>query len=123
MQTNEQQPALQLTNVTLYPSKFSDSLIKAYGRIEINNALVIDVNVIDKGGDNQAFMSFPNRRKVTKQDGSETYVSPVYLKNKDEHKRFNDEVVAKYNREIKYSGGPTDTPSQEPAAAGSDLPF
>jgi DNA-binding cell septation regulator SpoVG len=39
---------MQLTNVTLYPSKFSDSLIKAYGRIEIDNSIVLDVNVIDK---------------------------------------------------------------------------
>ena len=79
-------------------------MVKAYGRIELDNAIVIDVNIIDKGGDNQAFMSFPNRRKVTKSDGTETYVSPIYLKNKDDHKRIGDEVVAKYNREIKYAG-------------------
>lgn len=118
---------MQLTNVTLHPSKFSDSMIKAFGRIELDNSLVIDVNVIDKGGDNQAFMSFPNRRKVTKQDGSETYVSPVYFKNKDEHKRINDEVVSKYNREIKLSGGAMQSGNQPvaqvPNAGSENFPF
>jgi DNA-binding cell septation regulator SpoVG len=116
---------MQLTNVTLYPSKFSDSLIKAYGRIEIDNSIVLDVNVIDKGGNNQAFMSFPNRRKITKDDGTETYISPVYFKNRDDHKKINDEVIAKYDRDIKYAGqtpGNT-TPEDTGAVAANDMPF
>ena len=121
---------MQLTNVTLYPSKFSDSMVKAYGRIELANTIVIDVNIIDKGGDNQAFMSFPNRRKVTKSDGTETYVSPVYIKNKEVHQAVQDEVVAKYNREIKYAGqspapaaDTTVADSQTLPNTGTDFPF
>jgi DNA-binding cell septation regulator SpoVG len=120
---------MQITNVTLYPSKFADSMVKAYGRIELDGAIVIDVNVIDKGGENQAFMSFPNRRKVTKQDGTETYVSPIYLKNKEDHQKVNAEVVAVCNREIKYAGAgdnqntTTAAPAVAAAGGGGDFPF
>lgn len=110
---------LKVTSVTLHPSKFSDSMVKAYGRMELNGLIVVDINVIDKGGDNQAFMSFPNRRKVTKQDGTESYVSPVYIKNKDVHQAVNNEVISVYNREIKYAGN---TPAVSTANEAPDVP-
>ena len=110
---------MQLTNVTLFPSKFGDSMIKAYGRIELENAIVLDINVIDTGGANQPFMSFPNRRKISKAGEPDKYVAPVFLKNKEDQQRISSEVVAKYEREIKYSGATTgeSTPEAQPQAS------
>jgi len=108
---------MSVTNVTaveLRPSSKQESMVKAFGRVTLEDKLVLDVLVMDKG--EGPWASFPNGRKGS--DGK--FYLPVFFKDRDDDKAFKAKVIEEYERMRGSSSAPSarvSTPSQ------SELPF
>lgn len=108
---------MEVTDVRLFKSK-KEGMVKAFGKATIDDQLVLDVIVMDKGDGKGAWASFPNGK--TGQDGK--FYLPVYFKDKDKDSAFKTKVLEAYGR-LGSSGGssPTNTGAQRAAAAAQDF--
>lgn len=102
---------MQVTNINLFKSNFANqSVVKAFGSVELDNVLMLDIEVCDKGGEGEQWFRFPMSKKVKdKNTGEDKWLNRVYVKDKDILNKIKNEIVSKYNREIKYGSGPENT--------------
>lgn len=111
---------MNVTEVKLYPTKKAGSMVKAFGKATIDDKIVLDVIVMDKGDGNGAWATFPNGKTGT--DGK--YYLPVFFKDKEDDTSFKSKVIEAYNTQIGSGGGAAQTQTATATGAPSeDLPF
>lgn len=108
---------MEVTAVELRPSQ-KPGVVKAFGKATLNNEVVVDVLVMDKGDGTGPWATFPNGRKGS--DGK--FYLPVFFKTKELSQSFKDRVIQEYSGMA--SSAPSSAPASSPSAGGSeDLPF
>ena len=98
---------MQVTNVRLFKSQFdSQGSTKAFGQLELDNAIVLDIEVREKSPTEQ-WVAFPGYKTVKdKTTGQEKKQSRIFIKDQTLRETINREVISKYNREIKEASAP-----------------
>jgi DNA-binding cell septation regulator SpoVG len=99
---------MQVTNVRLFKSQFeSQGSTKAFGQLELDNAIVLDIEVREKSPTEQ-WVSFPGYKTVKdKTTGQEKKQSRIFIKDQALRETINREVIGKYTREIKQASAPS----------------
>ena len=107
---------MKVTEVKLYKSN-KDGIVKAFGKATLDDELVLDVLIMDKG--DGAWATFPNGKKSEK---DQKFYLPVFWKTKEKDQEFKAEVIKAYN-ELgggTSTGGTTNTAS---TGGSENLPF
>lgn len=108
---------MEVTAVELRQSQ-KPGIVKAFGKATIDDSLVLDVLVMDKGDGTGPWATFPNGKKGT--DGK--FYLPVFWKTKELDQAFKSKVIQEYST-LPGADASTSTPSSSTPAGDSNLPF
>jgi len=103
---------MQINKVTLHKSKF-DGATKAFGSVEFNGGLVVNIKVNDAGSG--AFVGWPGRKTA---DGKWAY--EVAFKANEVKETVNKQILAEYAKMGSTPTAETPAPQQKPK---DEIPF
>ena len=114
---------MQITNVKLFKSNYaSEGSTKAFGQLELANAISLDIEVREKAN-GERWVCFPGYKKVKdKVTQAEKFMSRVFITDEGLRKTINEEVIAKYDREIR-GGAATPNSNVAPPVSNASTPF
>lgn len=116
---------MQVTNIKLFKSNYAnEGSTKAFGQLELDNAIVLDIEVREKATGEQ-WVCFPGFKTVKdKTTNQEKKMSRVYIKDEGVRNAINSEVLGKFNRELREgAAAPGARPSAPAANTNTPFPF